>query len=276
MAAADALVEVSSAEEFWAAPAGRVLRRGHFAYLGASPTFLSLLIWGHVGASDVDELIAVLAAAATRPVRRDALVQTQDLTGVDEVGLRAWARYMAGSVERSAAVTRREAVVRPSGTVGMLVAGFYGVISVRYPTAIFAERAAALAWLRVPARARARVSATSERLVHEACTTPDLLYRVRELLAGSGGAIDLGAVARALASSPRTVQRRLGESGTSFERELARARVAAAKTLLLRTTLAVKSIAHEVGLPSASRLSQLFAAHEGQSPSAWRLAHALP
>ena len=264
------LEEVSSAEQFWAEPAGRVLRRSHFAYVGASPTLLSLVIWGHVGERDVVELVAVLGAAAGRPVRRDALVQTQAMTGVDEVGLRAWAQYMAATLHRSAAVTRREAVVRPSGTVGMLVAGFYGVINVRYPTAIFAERDAALAWLGAPARARARLEAASDGMIEEARTTGDVLYRVREQLAASGGNADLPGAARALGQSPRTLQRRLAENGTSFERELALARVAAAKTLLLRTTLPVKTIAHEVGLPSASRLSQLFAAHVGASPSAWR------
>ena len=35
-------------------------------------------------------------------------------------------------------------------------------------------------------------------------------------------------------------------------------------------TEAVKEIAHEVGLPGAARLSQLFASHAGMSPSAWR------
>lgn len=267
------LREVASADEFWSAPDGCMLRRGHFAYLGASPQLLSLVIWGHVGGSDVEELAAVLGAAAAHPVRRDALVQTQDMTGVDEVSLRAWSRFMAGTLDRSEAVTRREAVVRPSGTIGMIVAGFYGVVEVRYPTAIFAERGAALAWLRAPARAQARIEAESDRLVEEARTTPDLLYRLRELLAGRAGKADLALAARELAVSARTLQRRLGESDTSFERELALARVAAAKNLLLRTTLAVKSIALEVGLPSASRLSQLFAAHEQATPSGWRRAH---
>jgi AraC-like DNA-binding protein len=245
-----------------------MLVRRHFAYLGVSDSLLSLLIWGHIGPADVAELVDVLSRAESK--QRDALVQLQALQAVEEDSLRAWAQFMERTIERSRAVTRREAIVRPSGTIGMIVSGFYGVVPVEYPTAIFASRDDACTWLRVPKAQRRVIASLSERVLAEARATPDTLYQLRELLAAQPARGTIVSVARALGTTERTLQRRLGEAGTSFERELGAARVAAAKTLLLRSGMAMKEIAHEVGLPSASRLSQLFAVHERTSPTEWR------
>lgn len=263
------LEEAHSVRAFFASPAGRCVSRAHFAYIGASDMLLSLVIWGHIGPSDVAELIDVLTIGA-KSKRRDALVQMQALRGVDEESLRGLSRFMAQSLERSHSVTRREAIVRPAGTMGMIVAGFYGVVPVKYPTAIFTERDDALAWLRVPARARRQLAADSDALLLSASSRSDVVYRTRELLAGAPKTSDIAIVAARVGVSARTLQRRLAEADTSFERELGLARLTAAKNLLLRTTAPIKEVAHEVGLPNASRLSQLFAEHEGTSPREWR------
>ncbi len=253
-----------------AAPAGRILRRAHFAYIGVSDALLSLVVWGHVARADVEELFAVLTCGEARAKRRDALVQMQAMTGIDEESVRAMTQFMLRTAARSRSMTRREAVVRPGGTVGMLVAGFYGVVPAEYPMAIFADRGDALAWLRLPKRSAVSLEALSDSIIAAGLENPDLLYRLREHLAHHPKQHDIVRVAAELESSARTLQRRLAEAGTSFEKELGRARISAAKSLLLRSSMAIKEVAHEVGLPSASRLSQLFATHEGRSPSAWR------
>ena len=262
------------AEQFAAAPTGKIFTRSHFVYIGVSRTLLSLVIWGHIHQRDVDELIEVLTLLGARASRRDALLQMQAVTGVDEESLRALARFMATNEKRSRAVTRREAIVRPSGTMGMIVSGFYGVVPARYPTAIFSDRNEACAWLKVPASLRARLAAASDGAIASGHGCSDLGYQLREYLAAKPSSNDIDAVARQLHTSPRTLQRRLVEIETSFEREVGLARVAAAKNLLLRSSLAVKEIAHEVGLPSASRLTQLFTDHARTTPSKWRAAHA--
>ncbi len=105
---------VRTAEEFFAAPEGRVLSRPHFAYIGASDALLSLVIWGHVADRDVDELIVTLTVGAQKPKRRDALLQMQAISGVDEASLRTLARFMESTIDRSHAATNREAIVRPT------------------------------------------------------------------------------------------------------------------------------------------------------------------
>jgi AraC-like DNA-binding protein len=66
------------------------------------------------------------------------------------------------------------------------------------------------------------------------------------------------------------LQRRLAERDTTFQRELAHARVDAAKKLLIDTDASLTEIAFDVGCASLPTFSALFRKIVGESPSQWR------
>lgn len=81
---------------------------------------------------------------------------------------------------------------------------------------------------------------------------------------------EIGALARALALSVRTLQRRLRAEGTSFEREVWNSRVRRAQRLMIETDLPLSRVAQDAGFTSLSRLSVVFRRITGTTPSAWR------
>jgi AraC-like DNA-binding protein len=70
--------------------------------------------------------------------------------------------------------------------------------------------------------------------------------------------------------SQRTLQRRLGDAGTTFREERDRYLSTEIERLLSGTELDLDAIAAEVGLSSASHLVAHFRATHGTTPGAWR------
>jgi AraC-like DNA-binding protein len=90
------------------------------------------------------------------------------------------------------------------------------------------------------------------------------------LQAMRSGRTDLGWVARRLDSSPRTLQRRLAEAGTSWSDLLEDLRTEAAKLFLRDPALSVDEVAVLLGYAEASTFHRAFRRWTGQSPGAWR------
>ena len=83
--------------------------------------------------------------------------------------------------------------------------------------------------------------------------------------------LSLARVAHEIATSRRQLQRALAEvGGTSFSRELQRARMAHAAELLARGALPVQTIAGAVGYRQAAQFAKVFRRHHGVSPSTFR------
>ncbi|MEV0405211.1 helix-turn-helix domain-containing protein [Actinoallomurus sp. NPDC050550] len=80
----------------------------------------------------------------------------------------------------------------------------------------------------------------------------------------------LDQVAQRLAMSPRTLQRRLREEGTSWREELERLRQRRVDHLLRETTLSVESIAARVGFGDARALRRAVHRWHGHGPAAVR------
>jgi AraC-like DNA-binding protein len=77
-------------------------------------------------------------------------------------------------------------------------------------------------------------------------------------------------LARELAISPRTLQRRLAESGTSYQERLDRVRQRVAQRLLGSTDLGVGEIAWLLGFEEVNSFSRAFHQWEGTTPHRWR------
>jgi AraC-like DNA-binding protein len=97
-----------------------------------------------------------------------------------------------------------------------------------------------------------------------------LVGELRSWIEARLGAAALPAAARALRLSPRSLQRKLAESSTTFQRELDAARVRVAQRLLVSKDATLTEIAYDVGCASPQHFSALFRRVVGEAPSRWR------
>jgi AraC-like DNA-binding protein len=87
---------------------------------------------------------------------------------------------------------------------------------------------------------------------------------------GEGRRPSIAAVASRLGASSRTLQRRLGESDTSFQQQLDGVRRTTAHRLLANTELDAVAIAMMLGFAEPNSFARAFRAWEHTTPSLWR------
>jgi AraC-like DNA-binding protein len=104
-----------------------------------------------------------------------------------------------------------------------------------------------------------------------------VVARVRDAIAAElrGGSPRLESIARRLAMSPRTLQRRLADEGRLFNDVLDEMRVRAAKAYLARRDVAGAEVAYLLGFAEQSSFTHAFRRWTGQTPTEYRRAAAL-
>jgi transcriptional regulator GlxA family with amidase domain len=166
----------------------------------------------------------------------------------------------------------RLALIRPAGVEGAAIAGAFEVLRRPYPVRVFATAAEGYTWLATehgtpswPADA-----AVLAELQGEASNTPRLIGELRVLVERNLVGLPVGEAAKRLGVSERTLQRKLGEHDTTYQDEVADARLRAAKQLLATTDTPITNIALTVGFASLQHFSALFHKRESMSPSDYR------
>jgi AraC-like DNA-binding protein len=98
---------------------------------------------------------------------------------------------------------------------------------------------------------------------------------VRRALASrvAGGDIRIQAVARALATSVRSLQRRLAAAGVSYQQLLDLARKDAAERHLMESSLSIGEVAYLLGYSEAAAFNRAFRRWHQQTPQAFRARH---
>jgi AraC-like DNA-binding protein len=177
-------------------------------------------------------------------------------------------RYIRSRMPEYSARFRRHAIVHPAGLLGTAMTGFYPMLGTGHPWGPFTDPASAFAWLARPDGERALGAV--EELVERVRGVPRVVQSVRDFVAAQPRVTDVGAAARALGLSARSLQRRLTESGTSFRAELAFARVTVAKQLLAASDAKLEAIAERLGYASRAHFSTLFQRATGESPGRFR------
>jgi AraC-like DNA-binding protein len=94
---------------------------------------------------------------------------------------------------------------------------------------------------------------------------------IQDRLAGQRPSIDT--ISQVLHMSPRTLQRRLQESGSSFQRVLDQARHQMARYYLSHSVLELNEAAYLLGFEDPNSFGRAFRAWEGVPPSDWRETH---
>lgn len=254
-----------SPDELFAAPTGRCLLGRVFAYWSLDPDLWGLTVWGQATRADVAQLADALRVefrCSLPPAR--SVVDMRRLSSVDDDAFVEWARFLRAHRSDKQRRVVREVIVRPSaGLVASLLAGYLEVVDPFHPSLVTDSLTEGLAWLGRPDAAEA-VDAI------EALASGGPIEALRAALVPPFRIDSLDAAAGHLGVSRRTLQRHLGAAGTSFQAELAAARVRAAQALLLRSDLKLSAIASEVGFATQSHFTHVFRRVTGARPAEWR------
>lgn len=254
--------------DFVAAPVGRCFAGATWLYFYPHEGLCGFVVWGRPSREDLERLVSVLAVEIGAPPHV-SLVDARRVESADPRGFAVLERYVREHHEALGRAVERLALVRPDGLVGAITSGFFGVTPPPYPVAVFEDRESAVAWLGVREPEAVLASLAEEEA--RAAGTP-LLRDLRALLESRLDRVTLASAAKALGLSERSLQRKLGELGTTFVAELNQARVRVAKQLLRDSDAKLTQIAHDVGCASLASFSALFRRATGRTPSAWRTA----
>ena len=204
------------------------------------------LLWG---IPDEGDMRAMVTAWQSEPmtVPYAFLFDAGAVTKVEPGAFMVVHDFQSANRARLAHFVVRMAMVAPPSQPGATIAGFSVLYPPPYPTEVFASREEALAWLdlahEVPVLAA----------LAEDVSGDDTVGALRRWLRGAElDLATLATAARALALSPRSLQRRLGEAGVTFDRERVRAQVARAKHLMRTTERTLTEISLAVGCSSSS------------------------
>jgi len=224
-------------------------------------------LWGRLEPRHAARLLRALDATSGKNAHL-FLIDARRVESMDPAALDVFARYVRSRAETLRQHILAQALLRPLGPVGIVVASFYKLLEHRYPFEVFTDPCEALSWL--GASNRTGMIAATEHLLNGVPCTARIVQALRAQLSLCPGTGKLGRVSAALGLSPRTLQRKLLEANTSFQLERSHVQVDRAKQLLCDTNHTIKRVAYEVGCSSAAAFCVLFRRVEGQSPSAWR------
>jgi AraC-like DNA-binding protein len=179
-----------------------------------------------------------------------------DFSGVERVDSEGIAGFLASVRERMPMWWRgleRQAMVVPGGFEGMTVAGALTMSGVQHALRVVRDPADAIAFLEHPGAAIAHAAVA--QLVAAYRGSPAIQARLRAHLARNLNTATIESSAMAIGMSTRTLQRELQRLRTSFSEQLRQVRIATAERLLVHSDLKIETIATQVGLGTASRMS---------------------
>jgi AraC-like DNA-binding protein len=258
-------------ERFREAPLGRFLVGASWIHFCARAELWGVSLFGRPSRDDAVQLDASIALELAPDAGPHAsYVDARALEGADAGAYAVLIEHARRSYDASRRVFTRLALVVPPGFEGAAVAGFYGSLPPPCPVQVFAAPDLALRWI---GESDAKLDAELAAIRAALRDTPPLLDGLHALLREQLAEPDAEAIGRALHLSQRTLQRRLQELGTSFQKEVHAARLAEAQRRLRASDDPLTVIALEVGFASPQHFSALFRRAVGESPSAWRARH---
>lgn len=264
------LVPAPSLASYAAAPSGRFWAGGSFAAWCATPGLFGFSLWGRPTAGELERLVGALRVElGPHAALHLSLVDASLVDQVEPAAFEVLQRYVVEHRDALGQRVKKLALVRPGGLPGAVVAGFFSVLAAPYPTHTVTDVPAGLAWL----GAEARWAGALEALRAEASGIPPLLAQLRAALASSARDVSVSAVARQLGLSQRTLQRRLGELGTSYQKEALAHRLRTARAALSTGDAPITAIALEAGFSTPQHFSVAFRKDCGLTPSEWRARH---
>jgi AraC-like DNA-binding protein len=245
---------------------GHYLFGAHFLVWCADPSLGGVVFWGTPDEGDVRELVRIfnVSIAPELPVY-DVVTDGRRLERVTRHVFDPFARAAVARLREQNEKVSRNAIIAPDGLIGAIMAGFFPLFGLGDRFKVFREAEAAFRWLD-----RAEVSVEVDALVEAHLGQSAAVMALRGWLLDHLGDASLSAAARAVGRSARSLQRELGELGSSFRSEHDRARVVAARVRLAESDDKLEVIARELGCSSLSSFSRLFRRVSGEAPTDYR------
>lgn len=253
--------------EFRAQPEGAYVAGRGWMYFAFDANLFGYALWGTPSPDDLQGLVHVLELELDRAPHA-ALVDVSSVDALGQDGFEVLAGYVMRHAAQLARIVTRTAMVRSTGLNGAIASGFFDIVGSPFPVSFWDERGAAFAHV-----GHSRPLEAAESLRSAIVTAGGVAGPLRELrcyLEENLSTHSLEAAARSLGITSRTLQRRLGEHGTSYVEEAQEARVRVAERLLRETDTPVTRIAVEVGCASSQHFSDLFRRRRGVSPTTFR------
>lgn len=263
---------VHDIDRFSGDPVGRYVLGPTYLVWCASPTLCGSVAWGAPGERDVRDLCRLFDLSRSIAAGHDVFMDSAGIESVDWSALAILRDYTKSRLEEWSKRIRRQAVIVPPGPSGIILSGLVPFLGgSAYPLKFFSARGEAFAWL---SREDVRPAVEQiEALVDEARGVSAMVRALRDHLEGSLLSASVESAARAMAVTPRSLQRELKARGTTFSVELAAARVRAGSMLLAHSDDKIESIARKVGCSSASHFAALFRKTLGETPLQYRTKH---
>jgi AraC-like DNA-binding protein len=260
---------VGTLEAYLSRPIGQYLWGPTFVVWWRSPNLNGIMFWGRPEEEHVQHVMGALAGEFRSGVRPHAsLIDVRRVSVIDLGAFTALLRFSREHRDEFGRIVTGQAYLRADGLTGATVAGFPEVLDPAFPTKVFTDPVAALAWL--GADDEIAVIDELDEIHATASGGSAFVAGLRAHLEASPRARTLGDTARAFGLSSRQMQRKLRDAHTTFQFEQNAARMRVAKTLLLETNYDLKRVAIEIGSASLQNFSALFHKSTGESPSQWR------
>jgi AraC-like DNA-binding protein len=259
------MIRVTSREALRSPPSYAAAKS--WLHFHAHPALWGVVFWGRPDRDDAEALAPSLRTELDKGILPHAfLVDAERLESIDPDAFSVLSEFFQSV--HSLAQDRYTAVglIVPSGVPGAVVAGFYGALTIPCPFKAFTDRRDALLWLREPLT----LGDTLTNAVTSIRSTPAIIDQLAAFLRDRLATADADEAARHVGLSPRTLQRRLSDVGTTFQKELLRLRIAAAQRRLLETDTPLTVIALDLGFATPQHFSRSFGEIVGQTPTEYR------
>ena len=257
--------------EFLADPVGARIVGNSYMFWCKSPQLFGFALWGRHGGDDAQQLIRLIEAQMQTWVQPpvDIVIDLRRVNATDMTAFQMFVEFGRKNVPSYSPRIRRQALVRPEGFMGAIATGFHRMLDPKHNWELFTSAPEAFAWLRSDYVDQGLCEEIDE-VIAATLGLSQPLRVFREWLAHHLRDPKLAHGARAIGTSPRSLQRQLRQAGTSFRAEVESARIVAAKAMLIHSDNKLDAISTDLGWSSLSHFSGRFRRLVGMSPSEFR------
>lgn len=263
-------IKVTTEQEFLSAPAGSGYVQGQVAAWCVDDELQGYAVWGLFTAPVARQVFAMAGAShtvlASKPERR-LVISLDGLTAIDWTGVEEVMRLRtnAHAERRAAGIAMFEAVVRPQGVIGAIVAGAYHMFVATERQRVLPDLETALRWL-----GRAEQAEAVSTFLRTAAQRPRIVDELRAYLGEHLDQGSLSAAARALGVARRTLQLELAKASANFRGIRDEVRLREAKARLEQADDKIEHLAHTLGFRSPRHFYKWFRDRTGKTPGDWR------
>lgn len=263
-------ITVTTEQDFLSAPAGSGFVRGQVAAWCVDDELQGFAVWGLFTATVARQVFAVASAAhtalASKPQRK-LVISLDGLTAIEWTGVEEVMRLRtnAHAERRAEGIALSEAVVRPQGVIGAIVAGAYHMFVATKRQRVLPDLRAALRWL-----GRGEQTEAVSTFLQAAGLRPRIVDELRAYLGENLDRGSLSAAARAMGVARRTLQLALAKEGAKFSGIREEVRLREAKARLEQADDKIEHLALRLGFRSPRHFYKWFRDRTGKTPGDWR------